>query len=535
MKKILFSCLLAMGIGVNAQYDFTQDFESPIAGSGYYQFGGGSTSTAQFCSGTTSGALTYSSTVTQTGWMADVAEVGDLAGQVGNGQQVNVSFKYKKAAGLTGTLYVMYALFDEAANSWSITTVGTGVALTSAAVTTCGTVSATIPAGVIDPDKRYGIGTWLQRTGSTTGVLYIDDLVIKQDAVTTAPACTAFTTPTTGSTISAGTVALKWNTVATATKYKVTVGTTPGASDVLNTTVAGNLTSTNVSLMTNTTYYAKIVSTNTVGDATGCQEITFSTNTTVAHCGPLTSTAPAAIAPIKSVSFSGTTNTSDPTATTIGSFPVHQNFTATEFVVKSNVTSVPLTVLGTTNGNAANGWAMSAFIDWNNDGDFDDAGEQYFNTFATKVYVGGVTANPVTLTGNITIPAGTSFGKKFMRVKYNFQSTAAATLNTPLLTACNDMINGQVEDYTIDYQEFLAVSDVNKKSVSVYPNPFTDVLNISDVKGVKSVSVNDISGREVKTLAPAAELNLSNLKSGLYIVNLKMEDGSIKTFKAIKK
>ncbi|RZM07053.1 MAG: hypothetical protein EOO88_52400, partial [Pedobacter sp.] len=33
----------------------------------------------------------------------------------------------------------------------------------------------------------------------------------------------------------------------------------------------------------------------------------------------------------------------------------------------------------------------------------------------------------------------------------------------------------------------LAVSDVNKSELSVYPNPFTDVLKISDVKGVKSV------------------------------------------------
>ena len=81
----------------------------------------------------------------------------------------------------------------------------------------------------------------------------------------------------------------------------------------------------------------------------------------------------------------------------------------------------------------------------------------------------------------------------------------------------------------------MAVSDVNKTGISVYPNPFTDVLKISDVKGVKSVSVNDISGREVKSLAPSAELNLSSLKAGLYIVNLKMEDGSVKTFKAIKK
>lgn len=81
----------------------------------------------------------------------------------------------------------------------------------------------------------------------------------------------------------------------------------------------------------------------------------------------------------------------------------------------------------------------------------------------------------------------------------------------------------------------LQVSDVNKSDLSVYPNPFTDVLKISDVKGVKSVSVNDISGREVKSLAPSAELNLSNLKAGLYIVNLKMEDGSVKSFKTIKK
>ncbi|WP_379968889.1 S8 family serine peptidase [Epilithonimonas sp. UC225_85] len=76
---------------------------------------------------------------------------------------------------------------------------------------------------------------------------------------------------------------------------------------------------------------------------------------------------------------------------------------------------------------------------------------------------------------------------------------------------------------------------LDSTSISVYPNPFTDVLKISDVKGVKSVSVNDISGRQVKTLAPSAELNLSNLKTGLYIVNLQMEDGSVKSFKAIKK
>ena len=528
MKKILFSCLLALGIGVNVQYAFTEDFEGDAAG--MIQFGGGGFNTVNFCSAGTSGSLTYSATVTQTGWLANLLEKGDATGQTNNGQKLDITFSYKKGANLTGTLYAAYAVLDEESNSWSIYTVGTGTALTAAAVTTCGTVTGSIPAGTFDPNKTYAVGTWMQRSGTSTGALYVDDLIVKQAAVTTVPACTTFTTPTSGGVVPAGTYGLTWATSAIASGYKVTVGTTAGGSNVVNTTIYGN--SLNVALTPNTTYYAKVLATNSVGDATGCQEITFSTNNTVGHCGPLTSTAPAAIAPIKSVNFAGVTNTSDPTATTIGSFPVHQNFTTIEFPVKNNVTSVPLTIQGTTNGNPVNGWAASVFIDWNNDGDFDDAGESYWNTTETMLRVSGVTDNPVTLTKNIEIPAGISLGKKFMRIKYNF---SGATIHTALVSGCANMVNGQTEDYTLDYQDALAVSDVTKAGISVYPNPFADVLRISDVKGVKSVSVNDISGRQVKTLAPSAELNLSSLKSGLYIVNLQMEDGSVKTFKAIKK
>ena len=531
MKKILFSCLLAFGIGVNAQLNYTQDFEGDPTNEGFSQFGGGSVSNAQFCSGSKSGALAYGGTVTQTGWMGDLLEVGDLVGQTNNGQNLNVSFNYKKAAGLTGTLYVMYAMFNESSNNWTINTVGTGVPLTSAAVTTCGSVSATIPAGTFDPAKTYGVGTWLVATGNSTGTLYVDDIKFLQDIVTTVPACATFTSPANGATVPSGTVGLTWNVVPTATNYKITVGTTPGASNTVNTTALGTSTILNVPLVPNTTYYAKIVASNDNGDATGCQEISFTTNSSVTHCGPLTSSAPAAIAPIRSVTFAGVTNTSDPTPAGIGTFPVHQNFTNIEFPVKNNVTSVPLAIIGSNNTTITNGWAVSVFIDWNNDGDFDDVSEAYWNTTATiKRVVGLPTTIPIS--GNITIPAGTTIGKKFMRIKYNFSGT---TIHQALTTACENMINGQVEDYTLDYQDALAVSDVNKNSISVFPNPFTEVLKISDVKGIKSVSVNDISGRQVKSLAPSAELNLSSLKAGLYIVTLQMEDGSVKTFKAIKK
>ena len=81
----------------------------------------------------------------------------------------------------------------------------------------------------------------------------------------------------------------------------------------------------------------------------------------------------------------------------------------------------------------------------------------------------------------------------------------------------------------------LATSSVTKNAVLVYPNPFHDVLKISDVKGVASITITDVSGRTVKNMKPSTELNLSSLNAGLYIVTLHMEDGSVKTVKAIKK
>ncbi|WP_284460462.1 T9SS type A sorting domain-containing protein [Chryseobacterium sp.] len=87
-------------------------------------------------------------------------------------------------------------------------------------------------------------------------------------------------------------------------------------------------------------------------------------------------------------------------------------------------------------------------------------------------------------------------------------------------------------------KENLATSETSKakNTVQAYPNPFTEVLNISKIDQVKSISVSDISGRLMKSIdQPASVLQLGDLKSGIYLVTLNMKDGSKQTIKAIKK
>ncbi|MFC3754646.1 T9SS type A sorting domain-containing protein [Chryseobacterium tructae] len=100
-----------------------------------------------------------------------------------------------------------------------------------------------------------------------------------------------------------------------------------------------------------------------------------------------------------------------------------------------------------------------------------------------------------------------------------------------------NIVNGKFkisayDDSTLSTHE---VAD-NKKKITVFPNPFSDVLIISDINDVKSISVTDISGKLIKTIEkPSSSLDMRDLEDGLYFVTLKMKDESIKTIKTIKK
>ncbi len=95
-----------------------------------------------------------------------------------------------------------------------------------------------------------------------------------------------------------------------------------------------------------------------------------------------------------------------------------------------------------------------------------------------------------------------------------------------------------LDEFAVMQNPNLATGEViaETRSVKVYPNPFTDLVNISDAKDLQSVSVIDMSGRLVKTITFAGRpVNLGELKSGLYVLKLEYKDGSVKSVKAVKK
>ncbi|CAA7194215.1 T9SS type A sorting domain-containing protein [Chryseobacterium potabilaquae] len=77
---------------------------------------------------------------------------------------------------------------------------------------------------------------------------------------------------------------------------------------------------------------------------------------------------------------------------------------------------------------------------------------------------------------------------------------------------------------------------ISKQENTIYPNPFTETLNIKDPKNIQHLSIIDPAGIVVKRIKnPSSVLYLEDLKPGVYVITFTMKDNSIKTKKVIKK
>ncbi len=81
------------------------------------------------------------------------------------------------------------------------------------------------------------------------------------------------------------------------------------------------------------------------------------------------------------------------------------------------------------------------------------------------------------------------------------------------------------------------VNEANIKSkVSIYPNPFSDVISITNGENVQQVIVYDVSGKLIREIKNIEEsISLQDLASGIYLIKMIIKDGTLQTVKAIKK
>lgn len=112
--------------------------------------------------------------------------------------------------------------------------------------------------------------------GSGDAYIYLDGVVLEEIPVTL-PSCVAITSPANGA-INVSNSTVTWLANVDATGYRISVGTTPGATDVLNNFDVGNVLSYYLSnLVGGSTYYVSVFPYNPYGQAVGCTEINFTT------------------------------------------------------------------------------------------------------------------------------------------------------------------------------------------------------------------------------------------------------------------
>lgn len=86
-------------------------------------------------------------------------------------------------------------------------------------------------------------------------------------------------------------------------------------------------------------------------------------------------------------------------------------------------------------------------------------------------------------------------------------------------------------------QETAGTIELGSSSVSVYPNPATDIINVSLKNGatVENIEIVNLAGQSVFASKSANTANVSFLPAGVYVVKVKDNKGVTHTSKVVKK
>ncbi|ROI05610.1 T9SS C-terminal target domain-containing protein [Chryseobacterium sp. G0240] len=93
-----------------------------------------------------------------------------------------------------------------------------------------------------------------------------------------------------------------------------------------------------------------------------------------------------------------------------------------------------------------------------------------------------------------------------------------------------------IDNIKINNESSLSTKDIakNSETLSIYPNPATDIIKINTSNKIKHVEVYDLTGKRMNVTLDRDKVDVRNLSAGVYLLNVETEGRNF-TEKFIKK
>lgn len=116
-------------------------------------------------------------------------------------------------------------------------------------------------------------------------------------------------------------------------------------------------------------------------------------------------------------------------------------------------------------------------------------------------------------------------------VEYDFISSTLTGNAVANIAGVDNLSLQYISSASLGVQDVKVIKNVE---VSVFPNPTSDILNIQTDSKINAVSVVDLTGRKLDVKLEGNRVDVQNLPSGTYLINIETKDG-VSTEKFIKK